>query len=672
MVKENPNKIPNIQSSSEPINKARSLFASQITSIIQKEKNPAFKEKVEIIYTKMRAEIDEHISKNNKKVMLLKIPIMTFERTRNFWVETKEEFKEILDVIFIHIFEWLKIVPLWDSEKDDRTGINKIWKDVSLEENPERQRKISIIMTDEKRYIEIHWVNPIDKKIDIKRAFPNHPGRVEEGGSLIYNNINQYPSTIEDKFLFQTKEWHGYDWIDCYWKLIPCNKLDYESIKIGDGIKLEKIWEDDIAYYSTKDWIIALDTTIFNKKEILRWIKIIDTLRVDKIAFNPDTKHIIENCINIVTGEIIGYLINTKKWNLIAWSIVWWVDIQGNIMIKDTEGPPIWEEKNRIIKANWNINLESVNTNTVYSTFWGIKISKRLKNSIVKGHYIFLVGSKEKPTVIEKSTISTNTLYAVDLIFWSEVIINMWVNFIEKLYTLPESNGLKLIKSIEDIDLMKRKNLLIEEVWKLKSTIEKSIFTEKTQLENLKSHFDNKILRQNSNLLKKEKAPKEAELLLDIEKNLNPFNKKEIIEILTTIKDNLHKKGINAPEFLWKYTQKILSINTILNHIEEKTAKPKEELKKLKEEFALVEYKLNKDLVFIVEWELRRWASLTINYWGKELKKFEYSDNEKENFIKIYRKYNPGTNVFEDISRDEAIAEIRRIWNQTQKFLKSR
>ncbi|HBA44549.1 TPA: hypothetical protein DEG21_02865 [Patescibacteria group bacterium] len=61
-------------------------------------------------------------------------------------------------------------------------------------------------------------------------------------------------------------------------------------------------------------------------------------------------------------------------------------------------------------------------------------------------------------------------------------------------------------------------------------------------MENLKSHFENKILRQNSNLLKKEKAPKEAELLLDIENNLNPFNKKRIIEILTTIKDNLHNR----------------------------------------------------------------------------------------------------------------------------------
>ncbi|HBA44547.1 TPA: hypothetical protein DEG21_02875 [Patescibacteria group bacterium] len=60
------------------------MFASQIVSILQKERDPAFKEKVDIIYTKMRAEIDEYISKKNKHVMSIKIPIMTYERSRNF------------------------------------------------------------------------------------------------------------------------------------------------------------------------------------------------------------------------------------------------------------------------------------------------------------------------------------------------------------------------------------------------------------------------------------------------------------------------------------------------------------------------------------------------------------------------------------------------------------
>lgn len=672
MVRENPHNS-NTPIKSEAIKKTRALFASQLTSVLDKEKDQNYKEKVDTVHKKMLQEIEKTTSKMNSEIIIaLKIPIITYERSRNFWIETKEEFKEILDDVFIRIFRDLKIIPRWDSEKDNRDTINKQWKDVSLEDDPTRQRKISIIVSEEKRYIEVHCVKPKNKTINLARIFPNNPARVEWDANLTYNNINQYPGTQKNKIIFQTKSWHWHDWIDCYWKVRPCNKLDSRTVKIWDGIRIEKVWDDDTAYYSTKDWIIALDTIFVNKKEIVKWIKILDNLETPKIAYNPNTKHIIENYVNIKTWSIIGYLINTKKWDLIAQSLVWWVDIQGSLSIKETEGPPIWKEEDRIIKANWNINLQSVNTNTVYSNYWWIKISKKIKNSSIKGHFIIINWNKEEWVVIEKSAISTNSLFISNAIFWSETNINMWVNFLETTFNPPENNELNLIKNIEDIDLDKRKTQLEEEIKKTKSDIEKTVKDEKTQLDNNMTHFETKIIDQNSVLLKNLKENVSAQLLLKIKEYLDPFKKDEIVDIINKIRNNLFDKWKTIPDFLWKYEEKALSISVLMKNIEEKTKKLKEKLKKLKEEFTFIEYKLNKDIIFAIEWELKRWATLSINYWWKELQKFEYSDNEKENFIKFYQKYNPWTGLFENISRDEAIYEIKRIWTQTQELVRKK
>ena len=672
MVKENPHNW-NTPITSEAIKKTRALFASQVASILDKEKDLAYKEKVDTVYKKMLTEAEKTTSKNNSDIiMVLEIPVITYERSRNFWIETKEEFKEILNDVFIRIFKELKIVPQWNSEKDDRDTMNKQWKDVSQEDEPTRQRDISIIVSEEKRFLKIHCVKPKNKTINLPKIFPNHPARVEWGANLTYNNINQYPVAWKDKLIFQTKSWHWYDWLDCYWAVRPCNKLDGRTVKIWDWIRIEKVWDDDTAYFATKDWIVALDTVIVNKKEVVKWVRIIDSLEVPKIAYNPNTKHIIENNVNIKTWSIIWYFINTKKWDLVAKSLVWWVDIQGSMSIKDAEGPPIWEEKDRIIKADWNINLESVNTNSVYSKNWWIRISKKLKNSSIKWQYIFIKDSKAETTTIENSTISTNTLFATNLILWGKTEINIWVNFLTKTFSPAENNSLNLIKTIEDIDLTKRKIQLEEEIKKVRWSIEKSVIDEKNQLKNHMSHFDSKILDQNSTILKNLKHTESSKILLKIKDYIDPFKKDKIIEILTKIKNDLIDKKIEAPDFLWKYTQKTLSIGTLLGHIEEKTLKLKEEKKKLKEEFAFIEYKLNKDLVFVIEWELKRWASLVVNYQGKQLAKYEYSDDEKENFIKIYKRYNPGTWAFEDVSRDEALYEIKRIWRQTQEILRNK